>query len=480
MKVRSLPQVRIPARLNRKSKAVHFMTTAVATTIFPSAPKVHEADLPTWRLLPAIMNSSLSIWPNFAFDILVNKRTTLGVTSILVNDPEGVRHFLISNSANYRRPPSIRRVAVPLGGSGLFMAEGAEWRRQRKLMAPTFTPSSISVLVPHFQEAARHLLQGVEGKPRVNLSRAFQDTALEAVLRALFSMPDHQAREQLSSLVRSYVEGAGRPGLFDGFATSEESFGFVLGKRKRFQAKWFAAIAGIIARRKAEPKLAGHHDLLDLLVELKDAETGEILSDNEIRDQSATMIFAGSETTARLMFWATYLLALDKDEQRRLHDEIAAFPPDRVETLDDLANWPRLRNVLLEALRLYPPLPHIVRQANGPDTISGMSVADNDQIWASAWVMHRHRKFWQNPTAFMPDRFAGKSAPWVQMPTYVPFGVGPRICIGLHFALSEAQIVLAHLLTRYQISQVGTRPVMPVGRVTIEPDHEPLFRLDRI
>lgn len=249
------------------------------------------------------MNSSLSIWPNFAFDILVNKRTTLGVTSILVNDPEGVRHFLISNSANYRRPPSIRRVAVPLGGSGLFMAEGAEWRRQRKLMAPTFTPSSISVLVPHFQEAARHLLQGVEGKPRVNLSRAFQDTALEAVLRALFSMPDHQAREQLSSLVRSYVEGAGRPGLFDGFATSEESFGFVLGKRKRFQAKWFAAIAGIIARRKAEPKLAGHHDLLDLLVELKDAETGEILSDNEIRDQSATMIFAGSETTARLMFW---------------------------------------------------------------------------------------------------------------------------------------------------------------------------------
>lgn len=88
MKVRSLPQVRIPARLNRKSKAVHFMTTAFATTIFPSAPKVHEADLPTWRLLPAIMNSSLSIWPNFAFDILVNKRTTLGVTSILVNDPE--------------------------------------------------------------------------------------------------------------------------------------------------------------------------------------------------------------------------------------------------------------------------------------------------------------------------------------------------------------------------------------------------------
>jgi cytochrome P450 len=456
------------------------MTTALATAIFPSAPKVHAADLPAWRLLPAIMHSSLSIWPDAAFDILVNKRTTLGVTSTLVNDPEGVRHFLISNSANYRRPPSIRRVAVPLGGSGLFLAEGAEWRRQRKLLAPTFTPSSISVLVPHFHEAARHLLQGVEGKPRVNLSRAFQDTALEAVLRALFSMPDHRAREELSVLVRRYVEGAGRPTLFDGFAIGEDSFGFMLGKRKRFQAKWFAAIAGIIAQRKAEPKPARHRDLLDLLLELKDAETGEILSENEIRDQSATMIFAGSETTARLMFWAVHLLTLDLTEQQRLRSEIGAFPPDRVRALDDLANWPRLRNVLLEALRLYPPLPHILRQANGPDTISGVSVAENDQIWASAWVMHRHRKFWQNPTAFMPDRFVGKSAPWVQMPAYVPFGVGPRICIGLHFALSEAQIVLAHLLTRYYISQGGTRPVMPVGRVTIEPDHEPLFRLERV
>jgi len=422
------------------------MMTAVAASIFPSAPKVHAADLPVWRLLPAIACSSLSFWPDSAFDFLINKNTMLGVTFVVVNDPEGVRHFLAVNAANYRRPSSVRRIAVPLAGSGLFLAEGTEWRRQRKLMAPTFTPSSINVLVPHFHEAARQLLHGVEGRPGVNLSKAFQDTALESVLRALFSMPDNQAREELSALVRGYVEGAGRPSLFDGFAASDDSFGFVLGRRRRFQSKWFAAIAAIIAKRKAEPKSADHRDLLDLLLELKDAETGDKLSDDEIRDQSATMFFAGSETTARLMFWAVHLLTLDLAEQQPLLSEIAAFPPDRVQTLEDLANWPRLRNVLLEALRLYPPLPHHLRQANGPDTISGMSVAANDHLWASAWIMHRHRKFWQNPTAFMPDRFAGKSAPWVQMPAYIPFGVGPRICIGLHFALSEAQIVLAHLL----------------------------------
>ncbi|MGO8913850.1 MAG: cytochrome P450 [Bradyrhizobium sp.] len=456
------------------------MATAAAATIFPSAPKVHSADLPAWRLLPAVMRSSLAIWPDFAFDILVNKRTLLGVTSVLVNDPEGVRHFLAVNAANYRRPSSVRRVAFPLGGSGLFLAEGVEWRRQRKLLAPSFAPTSINVLVPHFHEAARHLLHGVEGKPEVNLSKAFQDTALEAVLRALFSMPENEAREKLSTLVRGYVEGAGRPGLFDGFAPSDDSFGFALGKRRRFQSKWFAAIAAIIAERKAEPKLADRRDLLDLLLELKDAETGDTLSDDEIRDQSATMFFAGSETTARLMFWTAYLLTLDMEEQWQLSGEVTAFPPDRVRALEDLANWPRLRNVLLEALRLYPPLPHIIRQANGPDTICGISVAANDQIWASAWIMHRHRKFWQNPTAFMPDRFAGKSAPWVQMPAFIPFGVGPRICIGLHFALSEAQIVLAHLLARYRITASRKRSVMPVGRLTIEPDHEPAFRLERI
>ena len=456
------------------------MMTAVAPRVVPTAPKVHSTDLPVWRLLPAAARSSLSIWPDYAFDLLVNKRTTLGITTLVVSDPEGVRHFLTINAANYRRPSFVRRIGVPLGGSGLFLAEGAEWRRQRKLLAPTFTPSSINVLVPHFHEAARHLLHDVEGKPSVNLSRAFQDTALEAVLRALFSMPENRAREERSALVRGYVEGAGRPGLLDGFAPSEDSFGFALGKRRRFQSKWFAAIAAIIAQRKAEPRSADNRDLLDLLLQLKDADTGEMLSDDEIRDQSATMFFAGSETTARLMFWAAHLLTLDREEQQRLSSEIAAFPPDRVRMLEDLANWPRLRNVLLETLRLYPPLPHIVRQANGPDTISGISVATNDQIWASAWIMHRHRKFWQKPTAFMPDRFAGKSAPWVQMPSYIPFGVGPRICIGLHFALSEAQIVLAHLLARYRIAVVGTRPVMPVGRVTIEPDYEPIFRPERI
>jgi len=462
------------------------MSSAIATAhpaiaagpVVPPAPPVPAKDLTTLQLVAGTLRSNLGIWPEYAFDVLVNKRTTLGLTALLVSDPDWVRHVMITNAANYKRPSTVRRVAVPVGGDGLFLAEGSAWRQQRRILAPSFTPASLDILVPHFHEAALHLLRSIDGHDEANLSEDFQDTALEAVFRALFSLPEDSARQKLSRLVRDFVNGPGRPGLFDGFARSETSFGFALGKRRRFQTSWFGEIDAIVAARRAKPSTSGHGDMLDHLLALRDAETGEALGDAEVRDQCATMFFAGSETTARLMFWACYLLTLDREEQARVQAEIAAFPPDRIRALKDLDHCPRLKNVLHEALRLYPPLPHIMREAIGPDRIAAFDVSPRDQVWMSAWVMHRHRKFWENPTAFMPDRFAGKSAPWVQIPGYVPFGVGPRICIGLNFALAEAQIVLAHLLQRYGLS-TGARPVVPVGRVSTEPDHEPMFGLVR-
>ncbi len=454
--------------------------TVQSLPFIPPAPTVHPKNLPVWRLLWNLTRSSISVWPDYAFDALYIRNSVMGFKTIVVSDPAGVRHVMTANAANYRHPPAVTRFARPLGGSGLFLAEGADWRRQRRLLAPTFTPFSIGLLLPHFRDAGLHLLHSAERSPRANLSKAFQDTALEAVLRALFSMPESSDRETLSHMVREYADGPGRPNLFDVFSTSDASFAFANGKRARFQKRWSAAIDQIISQRKTSPTKAGNRDLLDLLLTLKDADSGEALSDAEIRDQCATMLVAGSETTARLMFWASYLLAMDTAEQVSVREEIAAFPPQRINGLDDLQNCPRLRSVLLEALRLYPPIPQIVRVANGPDDICGEKIGADTQVWICPWVMHRHRKFWDRPTAFLPDRFAGKTAPWTQTPAYVPFGAGPRICIGLSFALSEAQIVMAQLLSRYAISLPDARPVLPIGRVTIEPSYEPLFRLDAV
>jgi cytochrome P450 len=422
----------------------------------------------------------LSIWPDYAFDKLYIPNRVLGLESLIVNDPEGVRHVLTANAENYRRPYSVTRIARPLVGSGLFLAEGADWRRQRRLLAPTFTPATIRLLLAHFRDAGLHLLRSIEMSSQANLSKAFQDMALEAVLRALFSLAESSEREKLGHMVRDYIEGAGRPTLIDGFARSEGAFSLTNFKRARFQKSWDATIAQIISRRKASPNAPAHRDLLDLLLSVRDSETDEALSDGEIRDQCATMFFAGSETTARLLFWACYLLAMDSEEQTRVREEVTAFRPDQIDGLDDLQNLRRLRNVLLEALRLYPPVPQIVRVAKGPDDICGQKIGANTQVWISPWVMHRHRRFWDQPTVFLPDRFAEKTAPWTQTPAFIPFGAGPRICIGLWFALLEAEMAMALLLSRYSISLPGARPVLPVGRVTIEPSYEPLFRLDPI
>jgi cytochrome P450 len=448
-------------------------------SIVPPAPAVHQTDLSSIRLLLGSIRNSLAIWPNYAFDIAFNRNTLFGVESVLINDPAGVRHMMATNAANYTRPATLPRIMRPLIGQGLFLAEGGEWRRQRRLLSPSFTPHHVNILIPHFMAAANDLVHQLEGRPSVDLSDAYQIAALNAVLRALFSMPDHEERDRIGDLVRQYVTGPGRPQIFDGFAKSETSFAFALGGRRSFQKRWFSAVDAIVAARRSALHDAGHRDLLDLLIAARDPKTGEPLAADEVRDQCATMIFAGYETTSRLLFWASYLLTLDHGEQARLRAEVAAFPPERVATLDDLGHWPCLRLVLLEALRLYPPVPILVREPIEDDLIMGETVRRGVQVYVAPWVLHRHRKHWQHPTAFMPDRFAGQSSPWASGGAYLPFGAGPRICIGAVFALSEAQIMLATVLQRYTLAIESRRPVMPVGRLTIEPSYAPMFKLER-
>ena len=336
------------------------------------------------------------------------------------------------------------------------------------------------MLLPHFTAAANDLLRRLEASSVADLSEAFQMATLEAGLRAMFSMPDSVQRTRLGAMVRGYVEGPGHPNILDMLARDESAFVFATRKRRAFQTAWYTAVDEVVAQRSRSCHDGQHRDLLDLLLAARNAETGEALSSTEVRDQCATFIFGGFETTARLLFWASYLLTLDLAEQERLRTEVAAYSPERLSSLDDLANWPRLRMTLFETLRLYPPVPHLVREAVADDEIMGEPVKVRSQIWISPWVMHRHRKFWERPTAFMPERFPDKVSPWTTIGAYLPFGAGPRICIGAAFAMAEAHIIMATLLRRYRIVRADSRPVLPVARVTIEPSFAPMFRLERV
>jgi len=453
---------------------------AQSLPIIPPAPKVHAKDLPIWRHLLTAQRNSIAIFPDYVFDNLFGRRTLLGVDAVLINDPEGIRHVMATKATNYVRPKMMPRVLRPLLGKGIFLAEGTEWRRQRRMLSPAFTPLNVCMLLPHFTAAANDLLRRLEASSVADLSEAFQMATLEAGLRAMFSMPDSVQRARLGAMVRGYVEGPGHPNILDMLARDESAFAFATRKRRAFQKSWFTAVDEVVAQRSQSRHDGQHRDLLDLLLAARNIETGEALSAIEVRDQCATFIFGGFETTARLLFWASYLLTLDLAEQERLRTEVAAFSPGRLSSLDDLANWPRLRMTLLETLRLYPPVPHLVREPVADDEIMGEPVKARSQIWISPWVVHRHRKFWEQPTAFLPERFAGKASPWTANGAYLPFGAGPRICIGATFAMAEAHIVMAMLLRRYRIIRADLRPVFPVSRVTIEPSFTPMFRLERV
>jgi cytochrome P450 len=452
-----------------------------STMIVPPAPKVHAKDLPIWKLLLQFTHNSISTIPDYAFDRLVSRRRVLGIDSLMMNDPEGVRHVLGTAAERYKRLVSTRRVLAGLGRTGVFMAEGAEWRRQRRMLAPVFTPASVGTLLPSFVEAAAGLITRLDGLTQTNLSVSFQEATLDAVLRALFSLPKSDDRlVRITAMVRGYFKGPGRPQLLDGFAPTVDSFAFATRKRRRFQEAFSASVSEVIDARRRSPPRMDRRDLLDLLLSARDPDSGEGLSDLEIRDQCGTMLVAGYETTARLLFWAAYLLALDRDEQARLRAEISAYRPDRVTKLDDLNHWPRLRQTLLETMRLYPPVAHIAREAMVDDVVVGEPVRAGAQVWTSPWIIQRHRKFWDHPAAFLPDRFAGKPSPWANTPSYIPFGYGPRICIGATFAMAEAQIMMASVLSRFAITLHDSRPVLPVATVTTAPSYEPSFTLARI
>ena len=448
--------------------------------VVPPSPKVHDKDLPGWRALHKFNRNTLSSQPQRAFEEPVIRRCIFGLESLLINDPDGVRHVLATAMDKYKRLVAAERILGPLGGTGLFLAAGAQWRQQRRMLAPIFTPANVSVFLPHFMAAAAGLADRIAPAQSANLSLAFQEATLEAVLRALFSLPDSAERARITAMVRYYLVGPGRPNLFDAFAPTTGSFGFALRSRRRFQKEWSSTIDAIVSARRERRGTTTSADLLDLLLAARDPETGEGLSQAEVRDQCSTMIVAGYETTARLLFWASYLLTLDLAEQDRLRAELASFPPERVSNLDDLLNWPRLRQVLFEALRLYPPAAYISRVATADDIVAGEPVCVGTQAWISPWVLHRHRKFWDNPTAFTPDRFMGKPAPWTGGAAFLPFGAGPRICIGATFAMAEAHIMLATLLSRFRITLEAARPVMPVARITTAPSYEPSFQLERI
>jgi cytochrome P450 len=455
------------------------LTTAPHEPIIPPAPVPPKGPLPLWRFVLQLSKSTIGIWGERAYDMMVFGGKRFGVATLMVNDPEGVRHISAGDAKGlYHKSITTRRLVRPAAGEGLVLAEGAEWRKQRRVLAPAFTPNNVNLFIPHFKAAAEALMSDLGKGSRHNLAFMFQETALDAACRALFSMPIGDRGQRLAKLARAYVKGPGRPMIWDSLAPSEGFLAFLTPGRWVFRRRWLKEVRGIVAERRELQQ--GHEqpsDVLDLLLDARDPDSGAEMTDEEIRDQVSTFIGAGFETTARVLFWTLYLLCLDKAEQARLREEVKAFPAERVKVLANLQNWPRLRCVLQESMRLYPPAPLYTRVAMAKDVVAGREVEPGTIVMISPWLMHRHRKLWDRPDAFIPDRFEGKAQDYLTNGAYIPFGAGPRICIGATFSLAEASIILAMFLERFEVELDDARKVTPVSIITTMPDIEPWFRV---
>jgi cytochrome P450 len=424
-----------------------------------------------------LRENALLAFPPHAFEDDVVFRRFLGRQQIILNRPRGIHHILVGNPQNYARTRGTIRMLRPLLGNGLLLSDGENWKQQRRTVAPAFAPRTIPLLARHVATAAGVAVARLAAskEAEVNLLAAMQGLALEIAGTSMFSLAMERHRPAVRELMIRYTAGLGRPTLLDFLLPLAIPSPRDL-LRRRVRRRWVKLIARIIAERRDKSSEAAPGDLFELLSTARDPESGAPLSAGDLVDQVATLIAAGHETTGVALFWSLYLIASTPAVQERLAVEVASLDLGPATADEVLPRLVYTRAVVQEALRLYPPAYAIVRQARAADSFDGIEVPAGAIVFIAPWVLHRHRRLWVEPDVFDPARFMpGTPAP--DRFAYLPFGIGPRVCVGAQFALTEATLVLAKMLQAFAIERADDKPVTPVGIVTTQPDHPPLFRL---
>jgi cytochrome P450 len=438
----------------------------------PPYPRRSERPLGALSMILTLRRNPLEIWGEADFERPFSiGRTILGLRAA-AHDPAAVRRVFLDNAANYRKDDLQLKVLNPGLGDGLLTAEGESWRLQRRSLAPLFSPRLVAEFAPAIQRVAEATVERLSHRRDgavTDLGELTSRMTLEVLEQTLFSQGLGRETSEFQRAVTSYFESFGRLDPLDliGAPAFLPRFGR---RRGRPALKFFNdAVYAIIASRKALLDRGGEapRDLLTRLLAATDPETGLDLPDASIRANIVTFIMAGHETTANGLTWTLYLLSQSPEWRRRAEEEAEkAYDPRRPASFEDCAV---LRAVFEEALRLYPPAAMLARQAIKDDEILGRRIPAGTVVAISPYVLHRRRGLWDNPDAFDPSRFLGERRERIDRFAYIPFGAGPRVCIGMPFAIEEAIIILANLLRTFRFELVDGHPVMPQQRVTLRP-----------
>jgi cytochrome P450 len=449
--------------------------TAATLYVPPYPPKTaRELSFPAY--LRAIRGNALTMWTQAAYQQDAVIRRDLGHSTMLLNAPDAIHRVLVDNPGNYRRSPASIRILRPITGKGLLLSEGDDWRHQRRTIAPSLAPRNLPMLSRHIVTSTQQAVAtlAAEANEPVDLLAAMQNLALDIAGRSMFSLEVRQYGAAMRRMLNEYATHYARPHLFDIVLPAWIPTLRDLGRR-RFQRAWMGLMEQIMHQRQAAPPADAPRDLFDLLLAARDPESGEGFTPAQLRDQVATMILAGHETTAVTLFWSLVLLSGAPNEQQIVADEVRNVDITPDTAMDVLPRLVHTRAVISEALRLYPPAFTIVRQAIAADRAGAIDIPRGTVLMIAPWVLGRHRRLWREPDAFDPSRFL-PGAPPIPRFAYLPFGAGPRICVGAQFALTEATLMLTAMIRAFDVS-LDEAPPMPVAIVTTQPDHAPRFLL---
>jgi len=387
----------------------------------------------------------------------------------LVFHPDQIKHILQDNHRNYTKDFFTLNAFKAFVGNGLVTNNGNSWLQQRRLMQPAFHRKRLAAFGTLITGTTVEMLErwqgfAEQGQP-LDIAVEMMRLTLRVVGRSLFTIDLSNETETVSRAVTTLSK------LMLEYMSAPFPPLWVSTPRNRRITSAIrtldTVVQDIITARRQQHMESG--DLLSMLLSARDEETGEGMSDKQVRDEVMTLLFAGHETTANLLAWTWYVLSQHPEVERRLHEELEAVLTGQRPSVEHLSNLPYSRMVLEETLRLYPPAWSLARKARAGDCLGGYAIPAKSVILLIPYVTHRHPAFWEEPERFDPERFTPERSAGCPRFAYFPFGGGPRQCIGNAFALMEAHLILATVAQRYRLHLVPGHTVEPEALLTLRP-----------
>jgi cytochrome P450 len=430
-----------------------------------------EQPLRGLKFLGAFVRNPLEVIPRVVYEQDLFVSPVGQVQRLWVTAPELVKTVLLDEREKYQKQSQIRLLS-PLLGKGILTSEGEDWKWQRQASAPMFRHQDLLGFVPTFVHACDALIARWRAAPSgavQPIDRDMTRATFDVISATLLPSADKTVGAAVETAMGLFQRAGGwnflfammsvprwvpRPGMFD----TVRAIGLLR-----------SATHAMLQESRTRARGTGEDNLMQRLMQARDPESGRSMDDGQLVDNLLTFYLAGHETTARALAWTLFLLSRSPEWSARLEDEIARVTGGAPVQSAHVEKLVLVQQVLKESMRLYPPVPLLSRQAVAPARLNGLDIVAGATVVMPIYAIHRHAKRWEDPDRFDPARFAPEREAKIARYQYLPFGAGPRICIGMAFAMLEATVMLATLLQHARFTPAGGADPVPVARVTLQP-----------